>query len=156
VAQTAFIADPIVSIIQDGLTLDVRPTISYDRKYVMLELQPTIATLVRPIPTFQTSLGALTTPVTLQLPETNIQKSQTTVRVPDGGSLVIGGLKDLSFVDMTSETPWLGKIPIIGFFFSRKGSAKETSHLMIIVTAHITDLAEEELRYRSPMVGATR
>lgn len=156
VAQTAFIADPIVSIIQDGLTLDVRPTISYDRKYITLELQPTIATLVRPIPTFQTSLGALTTPVTLQLPETNIQKSQTTVRVPDGGSLVIGGLKDMSFVDMTSETPWLGKIPIIGFFFSRKASAKETSHLMIIVTATITDLNEEEERYRSPMVGASR
>jgi len=156
VAQTAFIADPIVSIIQDGLTLDVRPTISYDRKYITLELQPTIATLLRPIPTFQTSLGALTTPVTLQLPETNIQKSQTTVRVPDGGSIVIGGLKDMSFVDMTSETPWLGKIPIIGFFFSRKASAKETKHLMIIVTATITDLAEEEERYRSPMVGATR
>ena len=156
VAQTAFIADPIVSIIQDGLTLDVRPTISYDRKYIMLELQPTIATLLRPIPTFQTSLGALTTPVTLQLPETNIQKSQTTVRVPDGGSLVIGGLKDMTFVDMTSETPWLGKIPVIGFFFSRKASVKETKHLMIIVTATITDLAEEEERYRSPMVGARR
>ncbi|MEN8148352.1 MAG: hypothetical protein ABFS86_00930 [Planctomycetota bacterium] len=153
VAQTAFIADPIVSIIQDGLTLDVRPTISHDRKYIMLELQPTIATLLRPIPTFQTSLGALTTPVTMQLPETTIQKSQTTVRVPDGGSLVIGGLKDISFVDMTSETPWLGKIPIIGFFFSRKGSSKETNHLMIIVTATITDLAEEEERFRSPYVG---
>jgi len=156
VAQTAFIADPIVSIIQDGLTLDVRPTISYDRKYITLELQPTIATLLRPIPTFQTSLGALSTPVTLQLPETNIQKSQTTVIVPDGGSIVIGGLKDMTVVDMTSETPWLGKIPIIGFFFSRKGSAKETKHLMIIVTATITDLAEEEARFRSPYVGASR
>jgi general secretion pathway protein D len=89
VAQTAFIADPIIGIIQDGLTLDVRPTISHDRKYVTLELQPTIATLVRPIPTFQTSLGALTTPVTIQIPELVIQKSQTTVKVPDGGSLVI-------------------------------------------------------------------
>jgi type II secretory pathway component GspD/PulD (secretin) len=154
VAQTAFIADPIVSIIQDGLTLDVRPTISHDRKWVTLELQPTVAILQRPIPTFQTSLGALTTPVTLQLPETDIQKSQTTVRVPDGGSLVIGGLKNISFVDMRSEVPWLGSIPIIGFFFSREGSSKEIENLIIIVTARITDLQEEEMRFRSPVVGS--
>lgn len=150
VAQTAFIADPMVSIIQDGLTLDVRPTISHDRKYVTLELQPTIATLLRPIPTFQTNLGALSTPVTMQLPETSIQKSQTTVRVPDGGSLVIGGLKNISFVDMQTEVPFLAKIPILNFFFSRRGSSKEVKNLMVIVTARITDLQEEEARFRSP------
>lgn len=151
VAQTAFIADPIISIIQDGLTLDVRPTISHDRKYITLELQPTIATLLRPIQTFQVSLGALSTPITLQLPETIIQKSQTTVRIPDGGSLVIGGLKNISFVDMQSEVPFLAKIPILNFFFSRKGSSREIENLMIIVTARITDLAEEESRFRAPV-----
>ena len=39
VAQTAFIADPLVDIVQDGLVLDVRPTVSHDRKYVTLELR---------------------------------------------------------------------------------------------------------------------
>ncbi len=151
VAQTAFIADPIVGIIQDGLALDVRPTISHDRKYVTLQMQPTIATLIRPIPTFQTSLGALTTPVTIQIPELVIQKSQTTVRVPDGGSLLIGGLKNISLVDMQSEVPFLGKIPIIGFLFSRRGSSKEVKNLMVIVTTRITDLEEEEMRFRAPM-----
>ncbi len=152
VAQTAFIADPIVGIIQDGLTLDVRPTISHDRKYITLQLQPTVATLLRPIPTFQTSLGALTTPVTIQLPEMVIQKSQTTVRIPDGGSLVIGGLKNISLVDLQSEVPFLAEIPILGFFFSRKATSNEVENLMIIVTARITDLVEEEERFRSPYV----
>jgi general secretion pathway protein D len=152
VAQTAFIADPIVGIIQDGLTLDVRPTISHDRKYITLQLQPTVATLIRPIPTFQTSLGALTTPVTIQLPEMIIQKSQTTVRVPDGGSLVIGGLKNISLVDLQSEIPFLAEIPILSFFFSRQATSSEVENLMIIVTARITDLVEEEQRFRSPYV----
>ncbi len=150
VAQTAFIADPIVGIIQDGLALDVRPTISNDRKYITLELQPTIATLLRPIPTFQTSLGALTTPVTIQIPEMVIQKSQTTVRLPDNGSLVIGGLKNINMVDLQSEVPFLAKIPILNFFFSRKGSSKEVENLMVIVTARITNLVEEEQRFRMP------
>ncbi len=152
VAQTAFIADPIVGIIQDGLTLDVRPTISHDRKYITLQLQPTVATLLRPIPTFQTSLGALSTPVTIQLPEMVIQKSQTTVRVPDGGSLVIGGLKNISLVDLQSEIPFLAEIPLLSFFFSRQATSNEVENLMIIVTARITDLLEEEQRFRSPYV----
>lgn len=152
VAQTAFIADPLVSIIQDGMTLDVRPTISHDRRYVTLELQPTIATLIRPIQTFTVSLGAGTTPVTLQLPETSIQKSQTTVKVPDGGSLVIGGLKNISFADLESEVPFLSKIPILNFLFSRRGTSKEVSNLIVIVTARITDMHEEEMMYRRPYV----
>jgi type II secretory pathway component GspD/PulD (secretin) len=149
VAQTAFIADPIVGIVQDGLTLDVRPTVSNDRRYVTLELQPTVATLLRPIPTFTTSLGAFTTPVTIQIPEITIQKSQTTVRVPDGGTVMIGGLKNISVVDRRAMTPWLSKIPLLGFFFKREGNSEEVEHLMIIITAKITDLrAEETLRVR--------
>ncbi len=148
VAQTAFIADPIVGIVQDGLTLDVRPTVSNDRRYVTLELQPTVATLLRPIPTFTTSLGAFTTPVTIQIPEITIQKSQTTVRVPDGGTVVIGGLKNISVVDRRSATPWLSKIPLLGFFFKREGNSEEVNHLMIIITARITDLKAEEERFR--------
>ena len=148
VAQTAFIADPIVGIVQDGLTLDVRPTVSNDRRYVTLELQPTVATLLRPIPTFTTSLGAFTTPVTIQIPEITIQKSQTTVRVPDGGTVVIGGLKNIAVTDRRSATPWLSKIPLLGFFFKREGDSEEVEHLMIIITAHITDLKAEEERHR--------
>jgi general secretion pathway protein D len=147
VAQTAFIADPQISIIQDGLDLDVKPIVSNDRRYVTLQLQPTVATLKRPIQTFTTSLGAFTTPVTLQLPEISIQKAQTTVRVPNGGTLLIGGLKNISMADLKSETPILSKIPIISFFFSRRGSSQEFNNLLIVIRARITDLAEEEVHW---------
>jgi type II secretory pathway component GspD/PulD (secretin) len=147
VAQTAFIADPQIAIIQDGLDLDVKPIVSNDRRYVTLQLQPTIATLKRPLPTFTTSLGAFTTPITLQLPEISIQKAQTTVRVPNGGTLLIGGLKNISTVDLKSETPILSKIPIVSFFFSRRGSSQEFSNLLIVIRARIIDLAQEEQQW---------
>ena len=150
VAQTAFIADPQIAIIQDGLALDVRPVVSNDRRYVTLQLQPTIATLTRPIQTFTTSLGAFTSPVTLQLPEINIQKAQTTVRVPNGGTLLIGGLKNIGIVDLKSETPLLSKIPIVSFFFSRRGSGQDFSNLLIVIRARIVDLGEEEMAWGSP------
>jgi type II secretory pathway component GspD/PulD (secretin) len=148
VAQTSFIADPIIGVIQDGLTLDVRPTVSNDRRYITLELQPTVAKLTEPIPTFSTTLASSFSPVIIQLPEIHLQKARTTVRIPDGGSIVIGGLKNISTVDRSSEVPIFGKIPILGFLFSRKGRSDEIANLMIIVKAKITDLQEEEARLR--------
>lgn len=148
VAQTSFIADPIIGIIQDGLTLDVRPTVSNDRHYITLELQPTVAKLTEPIPTFATTLGSSFTPVIIQLPELSLQRARTTVRLPDGGSIVIGGLKNISTVDRSSEIPFLAKIPLLSFLASRKGRSDEQRNLMIIVRAKITDLQEEESRFR--------
>jgi type II secretory pathway component GspD/PulD (secretin) len=149
VAQTAFIADPQIAIIQDGLDLDVKPVVSNDRRYVTLQLQPTIATLRRPIQTFTTTLGAFTTPVTMQLPEINIQRAQTTVRVPNGGTLLLGGLKNIAMLDEKSETPFLSKIPIVSFFFSRRTSQQGFSNLLIVIRARITDLSEEQSNWGS-------
>jgi hypothetical protein len=148
VAQTAFIADPVIGVIQDGLTLDVRPTVSNDRQFITLELRPTIADLVTPIQTFQTLLGAAIAiiaaqnPVTIQLPELDLKVAESTVRIPDRGSVLLGGLKDISVSDQKSSSPILGNIPILSFLFSRQGKSEEISHLMIIITATITDLQE--------------
>ena len=144
VAQTSFIADPIVGIIQDGLTLDVRPTVSNDRRYITLELQPTVANVRRPIQEFATSLASSFAPVIIQLPELRLQQARTTVRIPDQGSILIGGLKEIRTVDRTTETPILGKIPLLTFLFSRKGRSDEVSHLLILVRAEITDLRAQE------------
>lgn len=148
VAQTSFIADPIVGVIQDGLTLDVRPTVSHDRKYITLELQPTVAKLKEPIPTFATTLGSSFSTVLIQLPELRLQSAKTTVRIPDKGSILIGGMKNISTMDRQSEIPFLANIPVLGALFSRKGRSDEISSLMILIRAEITDLQEQEARYR--------
>lgn len=146
VAQTAFIADPLVDIVQDGLVLDVRPTVSHDRKYVTLELRPTVAILARPIQTFVTPLAGLTTNVIIELPEIEYRAAATTVRVPDRGWVVIGGLKNVTTVDRRSETPILSQIPILSFFFSKKGRSDEISDLILLLNVRIIDLEEEEAR----------
>ena len=150
VAQTAFIADPVIGVIQDGLTLDVRPTVSNDRQYITLELRPTVVNLITPIATFQTLLGAATlgvvaaqNPVTIQLPEVDIQVAESTVRIPDRGSILLGGLKSINIEDRKSTSPVMGSIPILSFLFTRHGKAEEIEHLMIVVTATITDLQEQ-------------
>jgi type II secretory pathway component GspD/PulD (secretin) len=141
VANSAFIANPNVGIIQEGVALDVRPTISYDRKFITLEVQATVADLLRPIRLFSTSLAGFSVPVTFQLPELVVQQAKTTVRVPDRGALILGGLKRLNYVNRTAEVPWLGRIPLIGILFRQKGLDDETENLIITIRASITDVS---------------
>lgn len=142
VAQASFIADPKVDVIQDGIVLDVKPTITHDRKHVTLSLQPTVAELVRPIPLFTTSLAGSTLPVTLQLPQLTVRSFATTVTVPDGGSVLIGGLREVLTKERRAEVPVLGRIPLVSFFFKQEGVADENSSLMVLVRASITDVKE--------------
>ena len=143
VAQSAYIADPVIGTIQSGVVLDVRPTISNDRKYITLELRPTIATLVR-FRDFNTSLGASGREVTFQIPELRLQSVETTVRIPDQGTLMIGGLKTYRNADHKQDVPFLGDIPIISFFFSQRSKVDEKQDLLILIKAKIIDLEEEE------------
>lgn len=144
VANAAFIADPNIGVVQEGIVLDVRPTISFDRKYVTLDVQATVASLVRPIREISTNLGGNTDQVTFSLPQLNVQDAQTTVVVPDGGSVVLGGFKHVLYRNRTAEAPWLADIPIVGFFFREKGLADEMSDLIIVMRATITDYTELE------------
>jgi general secretion pathway protein D len=142
VAQAAFIADPKVDVVQDGVVLDVKPTVNYDRKTITLDLQPTVAQLLLPIPTFSTSLAGTTQPVTIQLPILIVQSFQTTATVPDGGSILIGGLRKIATTERQAEVPVLGKIPILGFLFRQEGVSDERSNLAVLVRATITDVLD--------------
>jgi general secretion pathway protein D len=148
VAQASFIADPKVDVIQDGIVLDVRPTITHDRKHITLSLQPTVAELIRPIPLFTTSLAGSTLPVTLQLPQLTVRSFATTVTVPDGGSVLIGGLREVLTKERRAEVPILGRIPLVSFFFKQEGSVDENTSLMVLVRANITDVKDAMERRR--------
>ena len=96
IAQASNIANPVIQTIQDGVVLDVRPVVSADRRFVTLELRPTVALLTRPIATFSTSLASgpfASAPVIIQIPELSVSRVRTTVMMPDGGTLLLGGLK---------------------------------------------------------------
>ncbi|MBI2922529.1 MAG: hypothetical protein HYY18_15870 [Planctomycetes bacterium] len=148
IAQNSRAYDPVIGIVQDGLVLDVRPIISNDRKYVTLELRPTVATL-RVLRLFDITPDATTdsvaTPDTyIQLPTIDLQRAQTTVRMPDRGHLIVAGLKNTIDRDLSSSTPFLSKIPIISWLFARKGKSIEKRNLIVIISSEILDLADIE------------
>jgi type II secretory pathway component GspD/PulD (secretin) len=143
IASSAAIADPIVRVANDGVFLDVRPVVTADRRFVWLDVRPTIANLQRPIPTLQTSLG-VGTPVTLMLPELELQKIRTRAILPDGGTLLLGGMNVIKEQEMVSGIPFLSQIPVLSFFFSRKGTYESYQKMIILLTAHIIIPEEKE------------
>jgi type II secretory pathway component GspD/PulD (secretin) len=143
IAQAASIADPIVNVVQDGVVLDVRPVVSADRRFIMMELRPTVAVLKRPIQQIATTLGSQNT-VTIQLPELDIQRVRTTVPMPDGGTVMLGGLKVSEKQDLRSGVPILNQIPVVRFLFERKGNYISNRKLLILIKANIVIPAEHE------------
>ncbi|MEX1025635.1 MAG: hypothetical protein WD226_11225 [Planctomycetota bacterium] len=144
IAQAASIADPIISVVQDGVILDVRPVVSADRRFITLELRPTVATLQRPIATLVTSLGVSGNPVVIQLPEIDISRVRTSVPMPDGGTVLLGGFKIHENQDLRSGVPILNKIPLLRFLFERKGNYVTNRKLLVLLKANIVILAEHE------------
>ncbi|MHC4923025.1 MAG: hypothetical protein ACYTG4_02965 [Planctomycetota bacterium] len=145
IAQLAQIGDPIIQQLQDGVILDIHPVISADKRYITMELRPTVAILQRPIQTFQTTLGN-GPPVSIQLPEIRIQRVRTTVTMPDGGTLMLGGLRFYEEQRLDSTVPWLDKIPVLNFFWRRQGTFIERRNLLILLKATIIRLEEHEPR----------
>jgi Flp pilus assembly secretin CpaC/tetratricopeptide (TPR) repeat protein len=143
IAQASSVADPIIDVVHDGVFLDVKPVVSADRKFITMELRPTVANLKRPIPSFSTSL-AVGSPVTIQLPELEIQRARTTVSIPDGSTIVLGGLKISEQQDFKSGVPILNRIPIVSALFERKGTFVSNRKLLILLRAKIVIPTEHE------------
>ncbi len=140
VSTLAAAYDPIIGILTHGVVLDVRPIVSNDRKYVTLELRPSLAQLQ----TFRLINIRPGLNILLQLPWVVLQKAETTVTVPDRGTLMITGFKDILMRDMQAGVPFLEHIPVLNFFFTRKGKVDERRRLLMLVTPEIIDLAEHE------------
>jgi type II secretory pathway component GspD/PulD (secretin) len=136
IAQGSSIADPIVAVVQDGVVLDVRPVVSADRRFITLELRPTVAELRRPIAEIVTTLGSQNS-VTIQLPEVDLRRVRTSIPMPDGGTVLLGGLKVSDRQDMNSGVPILNKIPLVSFFFDRKGHYVSNRKILVLLKAQI-------------------
>ncbi|MEM7306526.1 MAG: hypothetical protein AAF682_07645 [Planctomycetota bacterium] len=144
IAQAASIADPVINVVEDGVILDVRPVVSADRRYITLELRPTVAELKRPIDEITTTLGNAGNGVTIQLPELEVSRARTSVPMPDGGTVLLGGFKIRESQDLRSGVPILNKIPLVSFFFERKGNFVSNRKLLILLKANIVIPEEHE------------
>ncbi len=70
-------------------------------------------------------------------PDYRTSNVNTTVTVPDGSTIILGGLTKLKQSKGGSKVPLLGDIPIVGGLFRTVANSDETSKLYIFVKANI-------------------
>lgn len=88
---------------------------------------------------------------TIQQPIVSSFQVSTTVNVPDGGTVMLGGIKRLSEGRTEAGVPILSKIPYVKRLFSNTGVGRTSSSLMMMVTPRII-IKDEEEKY---LVGMT-
>lgn len=82
--------------------------------------------------------------VTVQQPVVDIVTVDTVVSVPDGGTVLLGGVKTLREQRNMAGVPILNKLPYISRLFKNTGVGRETESLMLMVTPRIIIQEEEE------------
>jgi type II secretory pathway component GspD/PulD (secretin) len=149
--------DPLIRQFLSGVVLDVRPTVSSDRRYVTLEMRPAQVEFtnlrIRYMVQF-VNVGAnadgdtLMTNVTLpmEFPELSIRRVRTTATVPDGGVLFLAGLhKNIKFSN-ENGIPFLSDLPVVGRLFRWNTDESVRSNLAILVSPRIILFHEEEAK----------
>jgi type II secretory pathway component GspD/PulD (secretin) len=76
------------------------------------------------------------------LPEEETTQTETTVILPDGKGMIIGGLIKEDDSKKSSWVPYLGELPVLGGLFRRSNTASARSEVIIALTPHIVPYQE--------------
>lgn len=109
-----------IDFLNVGTVLRVRPFVASDRM-VRMEVHP------------ERSSGQ----VVQNIPQTSTAELTTNVMVPDGATLVIGGLMEDEDDKSQSGLPVLGQLPVIGALFRERVHSNTKNELIVLLTPHI-------------------
>jgi general secretion pathway protein D len=167
VGDFAAAQQPVIVVLNEGTFLTVQAVISSDRRFVRLTVVPFFST-IRDVDTFTFTGSESSTEetsssgpdddtdsrdtkktvqregTTVQLPTFSFVTVTTTVSVPDGGTVLLGGIKRLSEGRNEFGVPILSKIPYLNRLFKNASIGRETQSLMMMVTPRIIIQEEEE------------
>ena len=171
VGEFASAQQPVIVVLNEGTMMTIQAVVSDDRRYVRMTIVP-FFTQIGDVDTFtfegstsSTSASSktdgdddgknekedeseekVTSGVTVQLPSFSFISVVTTVSVPDGGTVLLGGIKRLSEGRNEFGVPLLSKVPYVNRLFKNVGLGRETDSIMMMVTPRIIIQEEEEER----------
>jgi pilus assembly protein CpaC len=96
---------------------------------------------------FNISGGTVTDPTTgqtvtvpgLTIPALNVRRAQTTVELPSGGSLVIGGLMQHTTKQVLEQFPGIAQMPVLGALFRSRDFQNNETELVVMVSAYLVN-----------------
>ncbi|MEO1970712.1 MAG: hypothetical protein ABGX07_04120, partial [Pirellulaceae bacterium] len=170
VGDFAAAQQPVITVLGEGTSLNVQAVVSHDRRFVRLTLVPFFSQIGNvdtftfegttvtnngtnlvdangdPVAGNNNNIASTISGTTVQLPTFSFTTVTTTVNVPDGGTVLLGGIKRLSEGRNERGVPMLSKLPYISRLFKNVGIGRDTQSLMMMVTPRIIIQREEEER----------
>ena len=146
--------DPVITTISDGVVIDITGVASADRRYVTLTIQTTQSNIDFDTDPIQVqgaaggggTDGGTSTPFTgfIQVPRVQAASLNTTVTIPDQGTVLLGGQRIVEELEVETGVPVLSKIPVLSRFFSNRIDTKTEKTLLILLKPTILIQNEEE------------
>ncbi len=122
-----------------GINLKIKPLVDKDNK-ITSKIEAEVSGIDNTV-SISTSAGTI--------PGLISRKASTTLSVPDGQTMAIGGLMNNQESKVITKFPILGDIPVIGEFFKHTSKSKERRELMILITPTIVTVND-------PVKGSNR
>lgn len=150
IGQQQYLTVPLntgANSIDAGVSLTMTPLTGGGGE-IILDLREEISTLSAPDPT-------------TGLPTKTSRTGQSTVRVRDGQTIIMGGLRQIESREVRRAIPILSELPLLGKLFRSNRTEKTAVDLAIFVTARMLSQTghlspEEEQKARDMIEGVTR
>ena len=104
-----------------GIQLNISPSISAGN-YLRMLMRMEVSTFVQS---------------TLSPPPRNTRELRTSVTLPDGHTMVVGGIVADDQRNAHNRVPFLGDLPLLGWIFGNKSDSDLRTNLYVFITPHI-------------------
>lgn len=108
-----------------GIKLKVKATVNKDGQ-ITTTISPEVSSVIELVGGY--------------VPRTKVRRVNSTVTVPDGRKIIVGGLLNSTLSQKTSRLPLLSDIPFIGKLFQHRYEVLDNTDLIIEITPRLVDL----------------
>lgn len=137
---------------RDGITIEFRPygvKLNFlpkvqDNGWIRLEVAPEVSQLD---PNNSLTISGI------NIPALTVRRAATTLELKPGDSFAMAGLFQHDYQNNTSQTPWLGDVPVLGALFRSARFKRSESELVIIVTPRLATTGDRQITPIDSMPG---
>ena len=115
-----------------GIKLEVQPSINRDGQ-ITTKIKPEVSSVIELVGGY--------------VPRTKIRKVESTVTVPNGKKIIVGGLLMSKLNTKNVKVPFLGDLPFVGRFFRHESEVLDNTDLIIELTPKVVELDEHQGKY---------